>query len=80
MFWFIVLEVTVIDCIVTGRKRKWFSISDALEQLSLHKPVQKAYLELVIASKSSNNSNDAAIACDAECSNQQDASADTRVT
>lgn len=27
-----------------GRKRKWFSISEALMQLSLHKPIQRSYI------------------------------------
>ncbi|XP_014215053.1 diphosphoinositol polyphosphate phosphohydrolase 1 [Copidosoma floridanum] len=28
-----------------GRKRKWFSISEALLQLALHKPVQRSYIQ-----------------------------------
>lgn len=31
-----------------GRKRKWFTVEDALEQLSLHKPVQLAYLQSLL--------------------------------
>jgi diphosphoinositol-polyphosphate diphosphatase len=27
-----------------GRKRKWFSISEALLQLAQHKPVQRSYI------------------------------------
>ena len=28
-----------------GRKRKWFSVKDALTVLALHRPLQCAYLE-----------------------------------
>lgn len=28
-----------------NRKRQWFSIDEALQQLSLHKPVQRRYLQ-----------------------------------
>lgn len=28
-----------------NRKRQWFTIDDALQQLSLHKPVQRRYLQ-----------------------------------
>ncbi|XP_022184113.1 diphosphoinositol polyphosphate phosphohydrolase 1 isoform X2 [Nilaparvata lugens] len=31
-----------------GRQRKWFSLEDALKQLSLHKPVQLTYLESLL--------------------------------
>ncbi|RZF39525.1 hypothetical protein LSTR_LSTR001046 [Laodelphax striatellus] len=31
-----------------GRQRKWFSLQDALKQLSLHKPVQLTYLESLL--------------------------------
>ena len=33
---------------LSGRKRKWFTVEDALEQLSLHKPVQLAYLQSLL--------------------------------
>lgn len=28
-----------------NRKRQWFTIEDALQQLALHKPVQRRYLQ-----------------------------------
>ncbi|XP_075225426.1 diphosphoinositol polyphosphate phosphohydrolase 1 Aps isoform X2 [Lycorma delicatula] len=31
-----------------GRQRKWFSLDEALKQLSLHKPVQLTYLESLL--------------------------------
>lgn len=31
-----------------GRKRKWFTVEDALEQLSMHKPVQLSYLQSLL--------------------------------
>lgn len=31
-----------------GRQRKWFSLEEALKQLSLHKPVQLTYLESLL--------------------------------
>lgn len=34
-----------------GRKRQWFSIDEALEQLALHKPVQRHYLQQLKRSK-----------------------------
>ena len=34
-------------CLISGRKRKWFDLAEAREQLSLHKPVQVQYLELL---------------------------------
>lgn len=34
------------------RKREWFSIDDALQQLALHKPVQRRYLQQLKNSKS----------------------------
>lgn len=34
------------------RKRQWFSIEDALQQLALHKPVQRSYLQQLKNSKS----------------------------
>uniref|UniRef100_A0A023F9Z3 diphosphoinositol-polyphosphate diphosphatase n=2 Tax=Triatoma infestans TaxID=30076 RepID=A0A023F9Z3_TRIIF len=42
-----------------GRQRKWFTLEDALKQLSLHKPVQLTYLESLITPQhnSTNNSN-----------------------
>ena len=33
---------------IADRKRKWFAIEDALEQLSKHKPVQLRYLHALI--------------------------------
>lgn len=33
---------------LSGRKRKWFTVEDALQQLSLHKPVQLAYLQSLL--------------------------------
>jgi len=33
------------DARTIGRKRKWFSVEEALEQLAVHKPVQLNYLE-----------------------------------
>lgn len=38
------------------RKRQWFSIDDALEQLALHKPVQRRYLQQLKNSKTLTNS------------------------
>ncbi|XP_073975705.1 diphosphoinositol polyphosphate phosphohydrolase 1 Aps isoform X2 [Rhodnius prolixus] len=42
-----------------GRQRKWFTLEDALKQLSLHKPVQLTYLESLITPQhhTTNNSN-----------------------
>jgi diphosphoinositol-polyphosphate diphosphatase len=40
--------VTYIHFGLSGRKRKWFTVEDALEQLSLHKPVQLAYLQSLL--------------------------------
>nr|CAD7401303.1 unnamed protein product [Timema poppensis] len=36
------------DSKTMGRKRKWFTMEDALEQLSLHKPVQLTYLQSLL--------------------------------
>lgn len=36
-----------------NRKRQWFTIDDALQQLALHKPVQRRYLQQL--EKSRNN-------------------------
>lgn len=33
------------DSRIMDRKRQWFTIEDALEQLALHKPVQRSYLQ-----------------------------------
>ncbi|GIY18755.1 hypothetical protein CEXT_176881, partial [Caerostris extrusa] len=30
-----------------GRKRKWFTVEEALSLLSIHKPVQCSYLKLL---------------------------------
>lgn len=32
------------DSRAIGRKRKWFTISEALMQLSHHKPIQRSYI------------------------------------
>lgn len=37
------------------RKREWFSIDDALQQLALHKPVQRRYLQQLKNSKTLTN-------------------------
>lgn len=34
-----------------GRNRKWFTIDDALNQLALHKPTQRSYLQELRHSK-----------------------------
>lgn len=34
-------------CYFVGRKRKWFPINEALDLLSIHKPVQCSYLKLL---------------------------------
>lgn len=34
-----------------GRKRQWFTIEEALEQLALHKPVQRNYIQQLRRSK-----------------------------
>ncbi|XP_045464795.1 diphosphoinositol polyphosphate phosphohydrolase 2 [Harmonia axyridis] len=39
------------DSINIGRKRQWFTIDQALEQLALHKPVQRNYLTQLRRSK-----------------------------
>lgn len=39
------------DSRAIGRKRQWFAIDDALEQLALHKPVQRHYLQQLKRSK-----------------------------
>lgn len=39
------------------RKRQWFTIEDALEQLALHKPVQRRYLQQLKNSKSLTTTN-----------------------
>lgn len=39
------------DSRAIGRKRQWFTIDDALEQLALHKPVQRHYLQQLKRSK-----------------------------
>ncbi|XP_044766452.1 diphosphoinositol polyphosphate phosphohydrolase 2 [Coccinella septempunctata] len=39
------------DSINIGRKRQWFTIDEALEQLALHKPVQRNYLQQLRRSK-----------------------------
>lgn len=44
------------DSRAIGRKRQWFSIEDALNQLLLHKPVQREYLEELRVTKNSNPS------------------------
>ncbi|GLH06306.1 Diphosphoinositol polyphosphate phosphohydrolase 1 [Gryllus bimaculatus] len=36
------------DSKTMGRKRKWFTVEDALEQLSMHKPVQLSYLQSLL--------------------------------
>uniref|UniRef100_A0A0A9Z8P3 diphosphoinositol-polyphosphate diphosphatase n=1 Tax=Lygus hesperus TaxID=30085 RepID=A0A0A9Z8P3_LYGHE len=38
------------DSRAIGRRRKWFSVDEALKQLSLHKPVQVEYLESLAGS------------------------------
>lgn len=40
------------DSRIMDRKRQWFTIDDALEQLALHKPVQRRYLQQLRNSKS----------------------------
>ncbi|XP_068249621.1 diphosphoinositol polyphosphate phosphohydrolase 1 [Palaemon carinicauda] len=35
---------------VFGRKRKWFSMEEAVEQLAKHKPVQSSYVSLLLPS------------------------------
>ncbi|XP_049779050.1 diphosphoinositol polyphosphate phosphohydrolase NUDT4B isoform X1 [Schistocerca cancellata] len=37
------------DARTMGRQRKWFSVEDALEQLSQHKPVQLTYLQSLLS-------------------------------
>lgn len=37
--------------LVAGRKRKWFPVEEALQQLALHKPVQLTYLQALITCK-----------------------------
>ncbi|XP_066997567.1 diphosphoinositol polyphosphate phosphohydrolase 1 [Anabrus simplex] len=37
------------DSKVMGRKRKWFTVEDALAQLSQHKPVQLSYLQSLLS-------------------------------
>ncbi|CAB0004866.1 unnamed protein product [Nesidiocoris tenuis] len=32
-----------------GRRRKWFSVDEALKQLTIHKPVQVEYLETLVS-------------------------------
>lgn len=39
------------DSRTIGRKRQWFTVDDALEQLALHKPVQRHYLQQLRRSK-----------------------------
>lgn len=39
------------DSKTIGRKRQWFTIEEALEQLALHKPVQRNYLQQLRRSK-----------------------------
>lgn len=39
------------DSRTIGRKRQWFTIDEALEQLALHKPVQRHYLQQMKRSK-----------------------------
>lgn len=36
------------DAKTIGRKRKWFTVTEAIEQLSRHKPVQQMYLEMLL--------------------------------
>lgn len=38
------------------RKREWFSVEDALNQLALHKPIQRQYLQKLRHSKNSSSS------------------------
>lgn len=39
------------DSRTIGRKRQWFTIDEALDQLALHKPVQRHYLQQLRRSK-----------------------------
>lgn len=39
------------DSKTIGRKRQWFTIEEALEQLALHKPVQRNYIQQLRRSK-----------------------------
>lgn len=39
------------DSKTIGRKRQWFTIDEALEKLSLHKPLQKHYIQQMVHSK-----------------------------
>lgn len=39
------------DSRAIGRKRQWFTVDEALEQLALHKPVQRHYLQQLKRSK-----------------------------
>ncbi|CAO1403682.1 unnamed protein product [Diamesa hyperborea] len=41
------------DSRTIGRKRQWFTIEEALEQLALHKPTQRTYLQKLRYSKNS---------------------------
>lgn len=44
------------DSRAIDRKRQWFTIDDALEQLALHKPSQRNYLQQLCNSKNSSAS------------------------
>lgn len=44
------------DSRAIDRKRQWFTIDDALEQLALHKPSQRNYLQQLSNSKNSSAS------------------------
>ncbi|XP_046659413.1 diphosphoinositol polyphosphate phosphohydrolase 1-like [Homalodisca vitripennis] len=41
---------------MSGRQRKWFTLEEALKQLSLHKPMQMTYFESLRTSVSRNSS------------------------
>jgi len=45
------------DAKTIGRKRKWFSLEEALEKLAVHKPVQLNYLECLRPSHKNNHPN-----------------------
>ncbi|XP_076043410.1 diphosphoinositol polyphosphate phosphohydrolase 1-like [Oratosquilla oratoria] len=59
-----------------GRKRKWFSVEEAVEELAKHKPVQSRYVSLLLPRTSKGSSNSMENPGPPECSREQQQSED----
>lgn len=60
-----------------NRKRQWFTIDDALQQLALHKPVQRRYLQQLKNSRNNFFSDTTTTPTSATATNQSNLSSST---